>query len=134
MWQLNASAILHLARILDMASKTTTEPEYAPVGTPNDSGLPKHERLKREILSAITSGEFKVGGQLPTESELAETKQMARNTVRQAMKSLEEMGVIRRTPGRGTVVIEQPTRSRGEKIGLYGLVLPELESPQYPSL
>jgi DNA-binding LacI/PurR family transcriptional regulator len=117
-----------------MASNTVGELKTAPTRTPAAGGLPKHERLKREILSAIASGELNVGGLLPPESELAETKQMARNTVRQAMKSLEAMGVIRRTPGLGTMVIDNPASFRREKIGLYGLVLPELESPQYPSL
>jgi DNA-binding FadR family transcriptional regulator len=54
--------------------------------------------LKRELLSS----RWQIGDRLPTERELGERYGLARNTVRRALESLEQEGLIRRHVGRGT--------------------------------
>lgn len=50
------------------------------------------------------SGEFKPGDILPSERELAEEMQVSRIPVREAMKSLEYLGVVKQIRGKGVLV------------------------------
>jgi GntR family transcriptional regulator len=65
---------------------------------------PQHVLLAQDLISRIQSGEFAVGDKLPTEAELCETRSLARGTVRQALKHLEDAGMISRRRGAGTTV------------------------------
>lgn len=56
------------------------------------------------ILGKIQRGELPEGMQLPAERGLAEQYNVARNTVRQALRRLESDGVLTRSVGRGTFV------------------------------
>src|SRR5512144_1881138 len=60
------------------------------------------ERLQREILS----GFYAPGQKLPPELELAERFDVNRFTVREAMNKLEQMHLIARRQGIGTVVLD----------------------------
>ncbi|MCL2535546.1 MAG: GntR family transcriptional regulator, partial [Nocardiaceae bacterium] len=65
---------------------------------------PQHVLLAQELIARIKSGEFRVGDKLPTELELCESRSLARGTVRQALKHLEDAGLISRRRGAGTTV------------------------------
>lgn len=65
---------------------------------------PQHVILAQELIARITAGEFRVGDKLPTELELCESRSLARGTVRQALKHLEDAGLISRRRGAGTTV------------------------------
>ena len=65
---------------------------------------PQHVLLAQDLISRIQSGEFAVGDKLPTELELCQTRSLARGTVRQALKHLEDAGMISRRRGAGTTV------------------------------
>ncbi len=54
----------------------------------------------------ILSGEFKPGDVLPSEREIAAELDVSRIPVREAMKSLEYLGVVRQVRGKGVVVQE----------------------------
>ena len=54
----------------------------------------------------ILSGEFKPGDVLPSEREIAAELDVGRIPVREAMKSLEYLGVVRQVRGKGVVVQE----------------------------
>lgn len=54
----------------------------------------------------ILSGEFKPGDVLPSEREIAAELDVSRIPVREAMKSLEYLGVVRQERGKGVVVQE----------------------------
>ncbi len=54
----------------------------------------------------ILSGEFKPGDLLPSEREVAAELDVSRIPVREAMKSLEYLGVVRQVRGKGVVVQE----------------------------
>mgnify|MGYP000529435410 FL=1 len=54
--------------------------------------------LKNRLNSAI----YNIGDLLPSEKELAELYDVSRNTLRKALKTLEEEGMIERRHGSGT--------------------------------
>ena len=61
------------------------------------------ERTTSVLLDAILNGTF-AENRLPTEPSLAAQLGVSRTTVRGALMTLERLGVIGRTPGRGTIV------------------------------
>ncbi len=65
--------------------------------------------LVEEIVDAVADGRLAPGDALPPESELARTTRVSRLTVREAIKTLREKGVVRVEQGRGTFV--NPPRS-----------------------
>ncbi|MCG8482861.1 MAG: FadR family transcriptional regulator [Clostridia bacterium] len=65
------------------------------------------------IIKMITDGEISLGEKLPNEMELAESFQVSRNSVREALKSLEIMDIITSKAGTGTIV--SPTALRNIK-------------------
>jgi GntR family transcriptional repressor for pyruvate dehydrogenase complex len=68
------------------------------------------------IQSAISKGEIPPGARLPSENDMAADFNTGRGTVREALKSLESMGLIEIRTGSGTYVLEPP---------MNGGVLPE---------
>lgn len=63
------------------------------------------EDIARQISGLIKAGKYKKGDQLPAERELTEAFQVSRATVREAIRSLESMGMIRSRHGFGTHVL-----------------------------
>jgi GntR family transcriptional regulator len=61
------------------------------------------EQTTSALLDAILAGRY-TGSRLPAEPKLAEQLGVSRTTIRGALMSLERLGIISRTPGRGTVV------------------------------
>ena len=68
--------------------------------------LTKHERVYRELLDRVRSGDWAEGSRVPSESELAAEFDASRGTIRQALSRLRDEGVI--SGGRGV----QPTVQR----------------------
>lgn len=62
------------------------------------------EAAYQELRSAILEGTYRPGVQLPTEAELGEMLGVSRTVVREALRSLEEDGLITRRHGVGTFV------------------------------
>lgn len=62
------------------------------------------QQVADDIRRAIESGELTPGAKLPSEPELAEIYGVARVTVRTAISSLREEGLVTVTVGRGTYV------------------------------
>ncbi|HRU07212.1 MAG TPA: extracellular solute-binding protein, partial [Candidatus Brocadiia bacterium] len=56
-------------------------------------------------------GVYAVGGRMPTEQELAVDFSVNRHTVRRALDSLEQEGLVSRAPGRGTTVVAPAVRA-----------------------
>lgn len=57
-----------------------------------------------QIREALFNGQLKPGERLPSETELGEVFGVSRGSIRQAMKSLEMLGVLTIRPGDGTYV------------------------------
>lgn len=65
-----------------------------------------YEQIAEQIEQLILNGELRSGDRLPTERELAEQFHASRTAVREAMKLLEQKGLVDMRPGRGTRVID----------------------------
>lgn len=61
-----------------------------------------------ELRQAITQGTFRPGTQLPTEAELCEMLGVSRTVVREALRVLEDDGLVTRRHGIGTFVRNHP--------------------------
>jgi len=85
------------------ANLNTAKP---PTPTFESKGVPLYYQLQNILLEKIHSGVLPDGGRFPTEAELVKEYGVSRITVREALRMLEELGLIRREVGRGTFVTE----------------------------
>jgi len=63
-----------------------------------------HNKVVREIISLIASGQYKEGKSLPSERKLCEQFDISRGTLRKALADLEKMGAIKIRPQSGAFV------------------------------
>ncbi len=68
--------------------------------------------VRASLMGAI-SDQYRPGDQLPSEPELAAAYSVSRATVREALQSLENEGVVRRVHGSGTFVNQVQPRVTG---------------------
>lgn len=82
-----------------------------------------HQLVLHWIENQLSEGRLAVGGRLPAERTLAEQLQVSRTSVREAIRILEAMGVVRAGvgsgPEAGTVVISDPTAALGSALRLH---------------
>ncbi len=77
-----------------------------------------YERIVDQIERRIVAGDLKVGDQLPTERELAEQFAVSRTAVREAVKALQEKGLVEIRLGRGTFVTKGASGAVRHSLGL----------------
>ncbi len=70
-----------------------------------------YEEIVRQIKALISEGRLKSGDQLPPERDLAEQFKVSRTSVREALRTLESLGLIEIRPGEGTFVREVSVES-----------------------
>ena len=63
-----------------------------------------YEEVVGQLHQLIDAGKLKAGDQLPSERELAETFRVSRSSVREAIKTLENEGMVMTRPGSGTFI------------------------------
>jgi GntR family transcriptional regulator len=68
---------------------------------------PMYREIAESLRARIESGHLAPGGQLPTELELCESYNASRNTVRDAIRWLINLGLVESRPGQGTFVAEK---------------------------
>jgi GntR family transcriptional regulator len=75
---------------------------------------PRYRSIADELINGIVSKKYPLGSSLPAETELCLQLQASRHTVREALRILEEAGLISRRQGSGSEVIAQtpPVRYR----------------------
>ncbi|WP_430816094.1 GntR family transcriptional regulator [Carboxylicivirga sp. RSCT41] len=73
----------------------------------HNSPLPLHAQVEQLLRKLIEQPEFKNGGFLPKEVDLAKKLGISRNTLRQATNKLEYEGLLIRKKGVGTKVAEK---------------------------
>lgn len=73
-----------------------------PLATTRRTGLV--DQVIGQLRTAIGQGEWQVGQRIPTETELAETLGVGRNTVREAIRALAHGGLLEVRQGDGTYV------------------------------
>lgn len=82
-----------------------------------------HELVLQWIEGQLSEGKLAVGGRLPAERTLAEQLRVSRTSVREAIRILEAMGIVRAGvgsgPEAGTVVISDPTAALGSALRLH---------------
>ena len=66
--------------------------------------VPNARRIARVIADRIVAGDLRPGDMLPSERELAVRFGVSRPLVREALRSVEELGLVETRPGRGTFV------------------------------
>lgn len=65
------------------------------------------DNVLRQIRNAISSGRFRGGDKLPSEFELMDELNVSRNSLREAMKILEAIGIIEIRRGDGTYICKE---------------------------
>jgi DNA-binding FadR family transcriptional regulator len=68
--------------------------------------LPLYQQLQTLICNYIADNKLRPGDPIPSEGELAERFGVGRNSVREAVKSLQVLGVLESRPGSGLFVRE----------------------------
>jgi GntR family transcriptional regulator len=68
---------------------------------------PMYRQIAEDLREQIESGALARGSQLPTELELREKYEASRNTVRDSVKWLMNLGLVETRPGQGTFVVEK---------------------------
>lgn len=74
------------------------------VNSRKSSPAPRYRRLADGLLADIEQGRYHLGDILPGEHELVARHGVSRHTVREALRRLQELGLISRRRGIGTVV------------------------------
>ena len=67
-------------------------------------GKTRYALLAESLLGKINSGDYPVGKLLPSESELCQQFGVSRTTVREALRHLNDMGLLSRRAGVGTLI------------------------------
>jgi len=70
-----------------------------------------YEQIVQQIETSILKGELTEGSQLPAERDLARQFGVSRTAVREAIKALQEKGLVDAFPGRGTFVTNGTSNS-----------------------
>lgn len=66
------------------------------------------DAISEHVLDLVQTGSLAAGDRLPPEGELASAFGVSRTVVREAMKALEAIGVVRIEQGRGTFIAQNP--------------------------
>ncbi|CAM4020174.1 GntR family transcriptional regulator [Bordetella tumulicola] len=72
---------------------------------PHTMSITLYTRISEELAGLIASGVYPVGSLLPAEHTLTEQFDASRHTVRAALRQLQDLGLIARRRGIGTVII-----------------------------
>lgn len=82
-----------------------------------------HERVLAQIETGLNAGKWSIGERLPAERALAEELGVSRPSVREAIRILEAMGMVRTAvgsgPGAGATVIDRPAAGLGAAVRLH---------------
>jgi GntR family transcriptional regulator len=83
---------------------------------------PMYRQIAEDLREQIESGQLQPGQQLRTELELRERYSASRNTVRDAIKWLTNLGLVETKPGQGTFVTQKidpfVTTLTGDRTGM----------------
>jgi DNA-binding GntR family transcriptional regulator len=72
--------------------------------------LPLYRQVSNQIIENIMNGTFPVGQLIPTEQELSLQCGVSRHTVREAVRHVQNMGLVSRRQGQGTRVCHRQVK------------------------
>ena len=82
-----------------------------------------YELVVRQIKAEIFAGRLRPGDRLPGERQLSEQLQVSRPSVREAVRILQAMEIVRTRPGTGAssglIVSAQPSRALTDLLGIH---------------
>ena len=82
-----------------------------------DRSSPAFRAIAQELEQQVLSGDLAVGSTLPGEMELARRFAVSRSTIREAIRLLEQIGLIRREEGRNKLTVTSPSHKEiGERM------------------
>lgn len=87
----------------------------------NEAGVPLYRQLAETLRRQIESGALSDQEPLPPERELALRYEVSRDTVRKAIRLLDEEGMLYSDHGRGTFVTSSSMREMAKAIGSFTL-------------
>ena len=97
-----------------------------------NSPIPQYFQLQTWLIEQIEQGVFKPKDKIPTEEELTTMTGLARATVRQAIRNLENMGYLERKRRLGTFVLNG--NKNNDKRTIVGILVPDIRSGYPPEL
>ena len=73
--------------------------------------MARYKQLRQTLAAEIAAGQPPVGARFPTDLELCERFGVSRHTVREALRDLQDQGLLVRLRGSGTVVADPARRA-----------------------
>lgn len=73
--------------------------------------IPLYYQVAMSLRTELAEGHYEVGAQIPPEHHLMQRFSVSRITIRQAIDSLVQEGILIRRQGRGTFVLDTPLRN-----------------------
>ena len=80
------------------------------------SGVPIYAQIVEQIQEKLLTGDIHAGDQLPTVRQMAQDLDVNFNTVARAYRMLDEGGLISTQQGRGTYIMEMPSKDHQLKL------------------
>jgi GntR family transcriptional regulator len=80
------------------------------------SGVPIYAQIVEQIQEKLLTGDIHAGDQLPTVRQMAQDLDVNFNTVARAYRMLDEGGLISTQQGRGTYIMEIPSKDHQLKL------------------
>lgn len=93
--------------------------------------VPLYKEIKRQLMDALTSGEWRPGQSIPSERRLSERFGISIGTLRKAIDELVAENILIRQQGRGTFVA---THTRDRLLFYFFHVVPESGPKAYPEV
>jgi len=72
-----------------------------------DSSVPPSKQIAAELRARIVSGEIPPGRRIPSLTELEQSYDVARDTLRKAVRILRDEGLVETVQGMGVYVIDK---------------------------
>ena len=72
-----------------------------------------YERVIEYLKQQIQEGKLSCGSKIPSERELAASLNLGRNSVREALRTMEHTGMLESRQGKGNFLVNMPQKSLG---------------------
>ena len=78
----------------------------------------EYQKTINDIFDLLESGMLRVGDQLPTERKLSERLGISRNSIREALRTLENLGLVECRQGSGTYLVDHVSETFTKAINI----------------